>query len=413
MKKNISINICGTIYAIDEDAYQLLEHYLDSMKRYFSQEGDEDIADDIEHRVAELLWEQKQNGRDAISIEIVKEIIEKIGNPADIADETTAHENTEYSQNERGTSEEHASDFQQKFNDFAFEAGKQADKTFNKVKSHIRNRRLYRDEKNKVLGGVCSGLAEYIGGDPVVWRIGFVLIALMANSISGHWWGPNIFHSFMPIFYIILWIVVPSANTPEDKIRMKGGEVNPETLKDQIVNDIEEQESQSPRPVNNNGGCLKIIFGIFLAIVLLPLFLCFFVIVFGLLMMTALTFNFATSVLTIFPDTEFLPELMNYSSPFIWLGLVAGLFIIGLPIYAIIRVLRNTGKPMSAGSVMSLIVIWIISVALAIFSVIFSSVKIQQYWDKEYKAEGQNIENSIDSLQNNTNAPDTADFDIE
>ena len=87
MKKNISINICGTIYSIDEDAYQLLEHYLDSMKRYFSQEGDEDIADDIEHRVAELLWNKKHNGNEAVTIEMVKEIIEKIGNPADIADE--------------------------------------------------------------------------------------------------------------------------------------------------------------------------------------------------------------------------------------------------------------------------------------------------------------------------------------
>ena len=43
MKKNISINICGTIYAIDEDAYQLLENYLQSMKNYFRNEegGDE------------------------------------------------------------------------------------------------------------------------------------------------------------------------------------------------------------------------------------------------------------------------------------------------------------------------------------------------------------------------------------
>ena len=95
MKKNISINICGTIYSIDEDAYQLLEHYLDSMKRYFSQEGEEEISDDIEHRVAELLWEQKHNGKDAVSIEMVKEIIEKIGNPADIANETKTHEENE------------------------------------------------------------------------------------------------------------------------------------------------------------------------------------------------------------------------------------------------------------------------------------------------------------------------------
>ena len=75
MKKNISINICGTIYAIDEDAYQLLENYLQSMKNYFrNEEGGDEIADDIEHRVAELLWEYKEKGMTAVNIETVKEM---------------------------------------------------------------------------------------------------------------------------------------------------------------------------------------------------------------------------------------------------------------------------------------------------------------------------------------------------
>lgn len=71
----------GQLYAIDEDAFELLNRYLDSMKRYFSdKEGGEEIADDIEHRVAELLWQQKEEGTMAISIEVIKEIIGKIGN---------------------------------------------------------------------------------------------------------------------------------------------------------------------------------------------------------------------------------------------------------------------------------------------------------------------------------------------
>ena len=88
MKKNISINIFGTIYAIDEDAYQLLENYLQSMKQFFrSREGGEEIADDIEHRVAELLWQYKQQGMEAVSIETIREIIEQVGNPDEITDE--------------------------------------------------------------------------------------------------------------------------------------------------------------------------------------------------------------------------------------------------------------------------------------------------------------------------------------
>ena len=53
MKKNITINLFGSLYAIDEDAVALLEQYLDNMKRYFSRrDGGDEIADDIEHRVA-------------------------------------------------------------------------------------------------------------------------------------------------------------------------------------------------------------------------------------------------------------------------------------------------------------------------------------------------------------------------
>ncbi|MDE5561116.1 MAG: hypothetical protein K2J00_04835, partial [Bacteroidaceae bacterium] len=60
MKKNITINLFGTLYNIDEDAYQLLDSYLNSMKRYFgSQDSNSEIADDIENRVAELLYEKK------------------------------------------------------------------------------------------------------------------------------------------------------------------------------------------------------------------------------------------------------------------------------------------------------------------------------------------------------------------
>ena len=63
MKTSININLFGTLYAIDEDAHQLLRQYLENMKSYFSrQEGGDEISDDIEHRVAELFWELKQAG---------------------------------------------------------------------------------------------------------------------------------------------------------------------------------------------------------------------------------------------------------------------------------------------------------------------------------------------------------------
>ena len=87
MKKNISVNIFGTLYPIDEDAYELLQKYNDNMRRYYSKrEGGDEIADDVEHRVAELLSELRANGTEAITIEHVKEIINRIGDPQDMDD---------------------------------------------------------------------------------------------------------------------------------------------------------------------------------------------------------------------------------------------------------------------------------------------------------------------------------------
>jgi len=57
------------------------------------------------------------------------------------------------------------------------------------------NRRLYRDELNKMVGGVCKGIADYLDIDPTIVRVLF-LVALVAKG-SG------------VLLYIILWIVLP------------------------------------------------------------------------------------------------------------------------------------------------------------------------------------------------------------
>jgi len=56
-------------------------------------------------------------------------------------------------------------------------------------------KRLYRSMNDKMIAGVCSGLAVYFNLDPVLMRVIFVALALMG--------GPGI------LLYIILWIVMP------------------------------------------------------------------------------------------------------------------------------------------------------------------------------------------------------------
>lgn len=93
MKKNITVNLFGTLYAIDDDACKLLEQYLDNMRSYFSKrEGGDEITDDIEHRIAELFSELKTNGVEAISIEHVRDIIQRIGNPEQMDESTATNE---------------------------------------------------------------------------------------------------------------------------------------------------------------------------------------------------------------------------------------------------------------------------------------------------------------------------------
>ena len=80
MKKNITINLCGRLFQIDEDAYELLQQYVESLRSYFGrQEGGEEIVDDIEARIAELFDELRQQGTEAITIDHVKGIITRIG----------------------------------------------------------------------------------------------------------------------------------------------------------------------------------------------------------------------------------------------------------------------------------------------------------------------------------------------
>jgi phage shock protein PspC (stress-responsive transcriptional regulator) len=66
--------------------------------------------------------------------------------------------------------------------------------------AEVPNRRLLRSSTNKVLGGVCGGLAEYTNSDPLLWRVGFVALAVM---------GAGIF------LYPLLWLLVPAAGPNE------------------------------------------------------------------------------------------------------------------------------------------------------------------------------------------------------
>ncbi len=139
MKKTIKINLNGIIFNIDDDAYEKLKSYLDTISRYFSNKQEsKEIIDDIESRIAELFQEKVSAENQVITLKIVNEVIDIMGNPEDIADTGDG------------------SDDQRSFHN-----------------SYSNSKKLYRDPENSVIGGVCGGLSAYFGVDQVIFRLLF------------------------------------------------------------------------------------------------------------------------------------------------------------------------------------------------------------------------------------------------
>lgn len=233
MKKNITINMFGSLYAIDEDAYALLQQYLSNMKNYFShREGGEEIADDIERRVEELFAELKAAGREAISIEDVQRIMHRIGDPREMDDEAAREADAEAPADDACA--DGATPPPPPLSNHPL---------WRRIKAHFANRKLYRDEQDKLLGGVTAGLCKYFGGnDPTPWRILLVLLCFLSFST-------------VAIVYLVLWAIVPPARTSEDRLRMEGRIVSPQNLNDELIN----RTAQAPAaavasPVAAGGG---------------------------------------------------------------------------------------------------------------------------------------------------------------
>ena len=159
---------------IEDSAYEKLQAYIESLRRYFiHEEGRDEIINDIESRIAELMNEKIRKGASSVTDADVDEIIASMGRPEDFqaAEEAETISPGSQSYQSRPTGEE----------------------TYTTRKRN----RLYRDSSDKILGGVCSGLANYMNVDPAIIRILFAII-----TFGGFGFGF--------IAYLLLWIVLPS-----------------------------------------------------------------------------------------------------------------------------------------------------------------------------------------------------------
>src|ERR1700683_1346991 len=94
MKKIININFHSRVIPIEETAYDILQQYVDSLRRYFAnEEGREEIISDIENRFSELFADTLKKGAACITDADVNAIIASMGRPEEFGEEegTSVH----------------------------------------------------------------------------------------------------------------------------------------------------------------------------------------------------------------------------------------------------------------------------------------------------------------------------------
>lgn len=190
MKKTFTINLSGLIFHIDEDAYELLQAYLEKLKEHFAGiEGQEEIVTDIETRMAELLQERLGSEKQVVSAVDARYVIDQLGQPFEMDDESNTTET--------------------------------ADQTYRRT-----SRRLFRDPDHSKIAGVAAGLAAYAGIDVVWVRLIFIL-SLFASGAG-------------LLIYIVLWIVLPEALTHAEKLEMRGDPVNISNIEKSVRKEMNE-----------------------------------------------------------------------------------------------------------------------------------------------------------------------------
>jgi phage shock protein C len=184
MQRIIQINLSGRLIPIEEDAYLLLRDYVKTLERQFEKEpGKDEIIQDIETRIAELFGIRLQTGAPCIDTPDVSKVIETLGPAYKMGanDEPVNPYLPEQYSGQKGGSQN----------------------------NYTGHRRIFRNPNDKLLGGVCSGVANYFEIDPVIIRL--VMATLFFCMGIGL------------LAYLISWIVIPVARTPEQMAQMSGG----------------------------------------------------------------------------------------------------------------------------------------------------------------------------------------------
>lgn len=187
MKTVVNASIGKVNFMLEEDAYGKLSAYLTDFRAKLFEKGSfqaDEVMEDLEFRIAELFRAEVGDGNRVVSLSLVDQVVEQLGMP----DGSSYREGTED----------------------AASAGRR------EGRPEWMNRRLYRDTDERMIAGVCSGLAKYFDIDTALVRV--IMLILLITGTAGFW------------IYLILWIIAPKAMTPAQKCEMRGLPVTAENM---------------------------------------------------------------------------------------------------------------------------------------------------------------------------------------
>lgn len=334
MKKTVNVNLAGTFFHIDEDAFGKLSRYLDAIKRSLSDpQGSDEIIRDIEARIAELFSEKISSSSQVISIKELDEVIAVMGQPEDYMVDEEIFEDTPPAATRR--------------------------------RSHSSYKQLYRDIDNKFISGVSSGLGHYMGLDAIWVRLLWILLTIISSG-------------FFIIIYILFWILVPAAVSTSDKLKMTGEPINIsniekkfkegyDTVADKVKN--ADYDKYGRKVKSGASGFFETLGSILLT--LLKIFVKFFGILLIIISLSTLI-GLIIGLFT-FGSIDFWGhgEVMDYislvdttNSP-IWLISLLTFFAVGIPFFALfilgLKLIINNLKSIGTPAKIILLLVWVCS----------------------------------------------------
>ncbi|MRI00069.1 PspC domain-containing protein [Kriegella sp. EG-1] len=329
MNKTVNINLANVLFHIDEEAYNKMRRYLESVKRSFANTaGSDEIIADIEARIAELFHDKLENERQVITIKEVDDVIAIMGQPEDYMVDEDIFEDEPISAKSK--------------------------------KSNKRAKKFYRDTEHKYVAGVSAGLAHYFNIDPLWIRLLWIILTI--GSTGG-----------FILIYGLLWILIPEATTTSQKLDMRGEAINISNIErkvkegfddvaDKVKNaDYSKVKSSGKTFFDTVGDIIMFLFKIFGKFIGIILILTGAAVIIGMFigMLTVGTLDWIHV-----PGLENVLDNITGTSVWVWSLLL--FFAIGIPffflLYLGLKILVNNLKSIGSIAKFSLLGLWIISI---------------------------------------------------